>query len=285
MKTKFTTLAAAASLSAALAACGHSEINTVKATTVPQDSTHTYETALSNRTSCEKDSWRTFKDETNRTVVEYRCELKSGAALLAAFRQQKIADTQRDFQGYYHGLDQTTEQASHNPEAAEKELADAQNKLAQLQSQTDTAKSNAAASGDPGALRQTMVNQDDVVAAQRVVEQAQQHLDDAKTTLASLPQERARFEQQEKDAIAQIDKAYGGVTGASEVFQWYVRDSEVAPAWVGVELTKQDGSTVRQDRGWQQTLWDLLNHRGDDHVHAVLNVPDNIAAGQQPSAS
>ncbi|CAB4051019.1 hypothetical protein LMG9964_04687 [Paraburkholderia phenoliruptrix] len=272
-------------LSLALSGCGRSEIDTVKATAVPQDATHTYDTALSNRSSCKKDEWHSFKDETNRTVVEYRCELKSGAALLAAFRQQKIADTQRDFQGFYHGLDQTTEQASHNPEAAEKELADAQSKLAQLQSQTDTAKSNATASGDPGALRQAMVNQDDVAAAQRAVEQAQQHLDDAKTTLTGLPQERARFEQQEKDALAQIEKTYGGVTRASEVFQWHVRDNEVVPAWVGVELTKQDGSTVRQDRGWQQTLRDLLNHRGDDHVHAVLNVPDNIAAGQQPSAS
>lgn len=278
-------LALAAVLSLALSGCGRSEIDTVKATAAPQDATHTYGTALSNRDSCDKDSWRTFKDDTNRTVVEYRCELKNGAALLAAFRQQKIADTQRDFQAYYHGVDQTTEQASHNPEAAEKELADAQNKLAQLQSQTDKAKSNATASGDPGALRQAMVNQDDVAAAQRAVEQAQQHLDDAKTTLAGLPQERARFEQQEKDALAQIDKTYGCVTRASEVFQWHVRDNEVVPAWVGVELTKQDGSTVLQDRGWQQTLWDLLNHRGDDHVHAVLNVPDNIAAGQQPSAS
>lgn len=41
MKTKFTRLALAAFLSLALAGCGHSEVNTVKAATVPQDSTHT----------------------------------------------------------------------------------------------------------------------------------------------------------------------------------------------------------------------------------------------------
>lgn len=285
MNMKFTTFAMAAILSLALAGCGHSEVDTVKTATIPQDSTHTYETALSNRDSCEKDSWRTIEDDTNRTVVEYRCELKNGAALLAALRQQKIIDTQHDFQGYYRSLDQTTEQASHNPEVAEKELADAQSKLAQLQSQANTAKSDAIASGDPGALRQAMVNQDDVATAQRAVEQAQQHLDDAKNTLAGLPQERARFEQEEKDALAQIDKTYGSVTGASEVFQWFVQDTEVVPAWSGVELTKQDGSTVRQDRSWKQTMWDLLNHRGDDHVHAVLNIPDNIVPGQQPSAS
>jgi hypothetical protein len=274
MKTKLTRLALAAFLSATLAGCGHSEIDTVKAAIVPQDSTHTYETALSNRDSCEKDSWRTFKDDTNRTVVEYRCDLKNGAALLAAFRQQKIADTQHDFQGYSNGLDQTAGSIQ-NPEQLEKQLADAQNQLAQLQA-------NGAPSAEtPEALKQGIVNRERAMeAVQSAVERAQRELDDARSNQTGVQQERARFQQQEKDALAQIDRTYGGVTGASEVFQWYVRDSDVVPAWVGVELTKQDGSTMRQDRGWQQTLGDLLNHRGDDHVHTVLNVPDNIVLGQ-----
>lgn len=273
---KFISFASMAVLSLALTACGHSEIDTVKATTVPQDSTHTYETALSNRASCEKDSWRTFKDDTNRMVVEYRCELKNGAALLAAFRQQKISDTQHDFQGYYHGLDQTAESIrQQNPEALEKQLADAQSQLDQLQA-------NGATPADtPEALKQGIVNRDGAMeAAQSAVERAQRELDDARSNQTGVQQERVRFEQAEKDALAQIDRTYGGVTEASEVFQWYVTDDEVVPAWAGVELTKQGGSTARQDRGWQQTMWDLLNHRGDDHVHAVLNVPDNIVPGQ-----
>lgn len=278
MNMKFTTLASAALLSLALAGCGHSEVDTVKAATVPQDSTHTYETALSNRDSCEKDSWRTFKDDTNRTVVEYRCELKSGAALLAAFRQQKISDTQHDFQGYFNGLDRTAGSIQ-NPEQLETQLADAQSQLAQLQA-------NRAPSADtPEALKQGIVNSASAMeVAQSAVERAQRGLDDARSNQTGVQQERSRFEQQEKETLAQIDKTYGSVTQTSEVFQWYVRDSDVVPAWVGVELTKQDGSTVRQDRGWQQTLWNLLHHRGDDHVHAVLNVPDDIVAGQQPSA-
>ncbi len=275
MNTTFTTLASAACLSAALAGCGHSEIDTVKAAIVPQDSTHTYETALSNRASCEKDSWRSFKDDANRTVVEYRCELKNGEALLAAFRQQKIADTQHDFQGYLNGLDQTAANIQ-NPEALEKQLADAQSQLAQLQAH------GAPLADTPEALKQGIVNHSsEMEAAQSAVERAQRELDDARSNQTGVQQERVRFEQQEKDALVQIDKTYGGVTQASEVFQWYVRDTEVVPAWVGVELTKQDGSTARQDRGWQQTLWDLLNHRGDDHVHAVLNLPDGIVAGRQ----
>lgn len=278
---KSTSLALAAILSLALAGCGHSEIDTVKAAAVPQDATHTYETALSNRTSCEKDEWRSFKDDTNRTVVEYRCDLKDGAALIAALREQKISDTQHDFQGYLQGLDRTAESiGQRNPELLEKQLADAQSQLAQLQANNATPHADS-----PEALRQTIDNRESAMqAAQSAAARAQRELNDARNDKAGVQQERDRFEQQEKDALAQIEKEYGGITKATEVFQWYVRDDDVVPAWSGVELTKQDGSTSRQDRNWQQTMWDLLNHRGDDHVHAVLGVPDNIVPGQQPSS-
>ncbi|MET3217392.1 UNVERIFIED_ORG: hypothetical protein ABIC48_005176 [Burkholderia territorii] len=279
MNMKSMPLALAAILSFALSGCGRSEIDTVKATAVPQDATHTYDTALSNRDSCEKDSWRTFKDDTNRSVVEYRCELKNGAAVLAAFRQQKIADTQRDFQGYLRGLDQTAGSIQ-NPEKLERQLAQAQSHLAQLQAD------GTPSADTPEALKQGLVNRSsEMEVAQSAVERAQRELDDARSNQTGVQQERARFERQEQEALAQIDKRYGGVTAASEVFRWYVRDAEVVPAWVGVELTKEDGSIARQDRGWQQTLWDLLNHRGDDHVRSVLNVPDNTVLGQLPSAS
>ncbi|VVE41803.1 hypothetical protein [Pandoraea cepalis] len=269
---------ATAVISVELAGCGHSEVDTVKAASVPQDPTHTYATALLNRESCEKDEWRSFKDDTNRVVVEYRCDLKSGAALLAAFRQQKIADTQHDFQGYYRGLDQTAESIrQQNPEALEKRLADAQSQLAQLQA----AQASAPAPANPEDLKQSLVNREGAMAAvQLSVERAQRELNDAKGGLAAVEHERIRFEQSEKDALAQIDKAYGGVTKATEVFQWFVRDNEVVPAWSGVALERQDGSAIRQDRNWNQTMWNLLRRRGDDHVHAVLNVQDSIVRSQ-----
>ncbi|UYR06893.1 hypothetical protein NQS38_00615 [Ralstonia pseudosolanacearum] len=275
-------LALATFLSLALAGCGHSEVNTVKAATVPQDATHTYDTALSNRSSCEKDEWRSFKDDTNRTVVEYRCDLKGGAELLAAFRQQRISDTQHDYQGYYRGLDQTAESIRQkNPDVLEKQLVDAQRQLAQLQV-------NGVPSGadTPEALKQAIVNRESAMqAAQSSVERAQRELDDARNNRTGVQQERERFEQQEKDALTQIDKAYGGVTKATEVFQWFVRDGEIVPAWSGVELTKQDGSTTRLDKNWTPTMRDLLSHRGEDHVHYALDVPDNIVPGQPPSAT
>lgn len=274
-------LALAAILSLALFGCGHSEIDTVKAATVPQDATHTYDTALSNRSSCEKDEWRSFKDDSNRTVVEYRCDLENGAALLAALRQQKITDTQHDYQGYLQGLDRTAESIRQkNPELLEKQFADAESQLAQLQANGAPSRADS-----PEALRQATVNRGSAMqAAQFAVERAQRELDDVRNDKAGVQQERARFEQQEKHALAQIDKQYGGITKATEVFQWFVRDDDVVPAWSGVELTKQDGNTARQDRNWRQTMWDLLNHRGDDHVRAVLGVPDNLVLGQQPSS-
>lgn len=274
-------LALAAILSLALFGCGHSEIDTVKAAAVPQDATHTYQTALSNRTSCEKDEWRSFKDDSNRTVVEYRCDLKDGAALLAALRQQKVSDTQHDFEGYFQGLDRTAESiGQRNPELLEKQLADAQSQLAQLQANNVPSRADS-----PEALKQATITRDSAMEeAQSAVERAQREVDDARNAQAGVQQERVRFEQEEKNALAQIDKTYGGITNATEVFQWFVRDDDVVPAWSGVELTKQDGSTARQDRNWQQTMWELLNRRSADHVHSVLGVPDNIAPGQQPSS-
>ncbi|MFV0920419.1 hypothetical protein ACI2TT_25505 [Ralstonia nicotianae] len=282
MNTKSIPLALVVTLTLALAGCGHSEVNAVKAATVPQDSTHTYDTALSNRSSCEKDEWRSFKDDANRTVVEYHCALKNGAALLAAFRQQKVSDTQHNYQDYYRGLDQTAESIRQkNPDVLQKQLADAQRQFAQLQA-------NGAPSGADTleALKQAIVNRESAMqAAQSSVERAQQELNDARDNQIGVQHERVRLAQEQKDALAQIDKAYGGVTKATEVFQWFVRNDEVVPAWSGVELAKQDGSTARLDRNWSQTMWDLLHHRGDDYVHAVLNVPDNIVPGQQPPAS
>ncbi|KIX65990.1 hypothetical protein [Burkholderia pseudomallei] len=273
--------ALAAILSLALFGCGHSEIDTVKAAAAPQDATHTYDTALSNRSSCEKDEWRSFKDDTNRTVVEYRCDLKDGAALLAALRQQKTNDTKHDYQRYYQGLDQTAESIRQkNPELLEKQLADAQSRLAQLQA------NNAPSRADtPEALKQaTVIGESAMEGAQSAVERAQRELDDARNAQAGAQQERIRFEKDEKDALAQIDKEYGGIIKATEVFQWFIRNDDVVPAWSGVELTKQDGNTARQDRSWKQAMSDLLSHRGDDHVRAVLGVPDNLVLGQQPSS-
>ena len=153
MNIKSMPLALAAILSLALTGCDHSEIDTVKAAAVPQDATHTYDTALSNRSSCEKDGWRSFKDDTNRTVVEYGCDLKDGAALLAAFRQQKINDTQRDFQGYLQGLDRTAGSiGKRNPELLERHLTDAQSQLAQLQGIGAPSRADS-----PEALRQATV--------------------------------------------------------------------------------------------------------------------------------
>lgn len=151
-------------------------------------------------------------------------------------------------------IDRTAERIRHkNPELLEKQLADARAQLAQLQAY-------AAPPRAAEALKQATVTRESAMeATPSAVEQAQQELDDARSDQTSVRQEREHFEQQEKDALVQIDNEYSGITKATEVFQSFVRDDEVVPAWSGVELTKQDGNTARRDRNWQQTMWDLLS--------------------------
>jgi chromosome segregation ATPase len=273
-------------LSIALAGCSHREIETTKAAIVPQDSTHTYETALSNRGSCEKEEWHASKDETNRMVVEYRCTLKNGPKLLAALREQKIREIQNDYQGYYRGLDQAVNDTKQSPEISNKLLSEAKETLAQAQA--DQARANASLGNDDPvhALRRAAVQSEmgSVASAKFSAERAQQHLnestEDLEKKLASLEGERARFEKEEKEALVQIDKMYDGIVKASEVFRWFVKDNEVVPASAGVEFEKLNGSVTHVNKDWKLTMRDLLHYRGDDHVRYVLNVSGNIVPGQ-----
>ncbi|MWL88593.1 hypothetical protein GA566_14290 [Cupriavidus sp. SW-Y-13] len=278
-------------LSLALTGCGQPEATAVKAATVPEDSTHTYETALSNRDSCAQDAWRTTNDDTGRLVVEYRCTMRNGPELLAALRQQKIRETRDEYQRYYRGLDQSIESTRQGPATWEKLLAEAKDKLARLETNGAQNHTHRADEDPAEALRRAAVNSEmgAGASAKFAVEQAQQHLTNAKANLekelASLQRERTRFERAEKDALAQIDKSYDGITKASEVFRWFVRDSHVVPAWSGVELLKQDGSVAHWNRDWKLTVRDLLHHRSEDHVRYVLNVPANVTLGQATTSS
>lgn len=293
MNMKSSILASMAVLSLALTGCGQPEATAVKATTVPEDPTHTYGTALSNRDSCATDAWRSFNDDTGRLVVEYRCTLKNGADLLSALRQQKIGETQDEYQKYYRGLDQSIESTKRGPATRERLLAEAQDKLAHLQANGNGAQNHTPMGDeDPAqALRRAAVNNEmgAGASAKFAVEQAQRLLTNAKANLvedlANLQRERARFERAEKDALSQIDKTYDGITKASEVFRWFVRDSHVVPAWSGVELMKQDGTVAHWNKDWKLTVRDLLHYRGEDHVRYVLSVPANITLGRPNMSS
>jgi hypothetical protein len=269
-----------------LAGCDSSEVNTVKEAMVPQDQTHTYETALSGRASCDSEKWRAFEDSSNRTAVEYRCELKNGTELLAGLRARKINETRREYQNYYSAMDQRIEEAKQGPAFLEKQVADMQEKLARAQAQ-DAKDNQSRGSEDPSAamMRARISNEMGAVGnARSSAERAQQRLDETKANLeqnlVSLQKEKERFQQSEKDILAGIEKTYGGVTKATEVFQWVVKGEEVFPSWAGVELQKQDDSIANLDKNWAMTIRDLLQYRSDDHVHYALNVPMDIVPGQ-----
>jgi len=273
-------------MSVLLAGCDSSEVSTVKEATVPQDQTHTYETALSNRASCESEKWKTFEDNSNRTAVEYRCVLKNATGLLAAMHARKIKETQSEFQNYYQAMDQRIEETRQRPALLEKEAAETQEKLAQTQAEEAKA-DQINGKGDPMyALRMAAIRKETgaVAGTQFSAERVQQSLSDAKANLekdiASLQQEKERFQKGEQDALAGIEKNYGNATEATEVFQWVVKDEKVFPSWSGVEIQKQDGSVINLDKNWDMTMRDLLRNRDEGHVHYALGIPDNVVSGE-----
>lgn len=273
----------------ALAGCGNSDVSAVKATVLPQDSTHTYDTALSKRKSCKDDSWEISTDEANRKVVSYQCAFKDGAELIEALRLQKLADVQKEYQVYYSGLASSLEQIKQGPESSRKFLVEAQAKLDQAMA--DYTKEMDDLKDDPiRAMRVAQVRNEmgPLASAKASASHAQQSLKDAEDNLdsrvASIQSERERFERSEKSAVEAINTTYEGTAKASEVFTWFVRDGNVTPAWSGVELTKNDGSVTKLQQNWPFTIRHLLQYRGEDHVRSALNVPANVIPGKPPAA-
>lgn len=269
-----------------LTGCDSSEVSIVKKMTVPQDQTHTYETALSNRATCETSEWRTFKDNANREAVEYLCVLKNGAELLAAKRAWQIKEIRSEFQNYYQAMDQRIEEAKQHPAFLEKRVVELQEKLAQAQAQEAQADKENGDNDPVRAMRRAAVRNEmgAVASAKFSAERTEQSLLDAKANmeenLASLQREKERFQEDEKNALARIEKSYGGVVKATEVFQWSVKGEEVFPAWSGVKLQKQDGAIISLNTNWGLTIRDLLHYRGDDHVRYALDIPGGVVLGQ-----
>jgi hypothetical protein len=294
MSLLLTKLRTATLMTILLAGCDSSDVTAVKKATVSKDQTHTYETALSGRASCDSEEWRTFKDDNNRTAVEYRCALKSAPELIAAMRVRKINEVNKDFQNYYQALDQRAEEIKQAPAFEARHAAEAKQKLAQTEA--DEAKANQQfAHEDPvSAMKRAAVRNEigSLASARFIAERSQQSANDAASNLernlASLQREKGRFEQDEKNALAAIEKSYGGITKATEILQWVVKGDEVFPSWAGVEFQKQDGTTIRVNKNWSMYMRDILHYRGDDHVRYALDVPGDVVPGQlnatEPSA-
>lgn len=284
MQQLFTKFRIAALVTMLLAGCNSSEIATVKKATVSGDKTHTYETALSGRASCDSEEWRTSKDDNNRDVVEYRCVLKGAPELTAAMRVRKTDEVNKEFQNYYQSFDQRIEEAKQAPAFEAKHAEEAQQKLAQAEAEDAKANQQFANEDPVYALRRAAVRNEKGSLASVIAQRSQQSANETATNLernlASLQDEKARFERSEKSALAEVEKSYGGVTKATEVLQWVVKSNEVFPGQVSVEFQKQDGTTVRVNKNWDMFMRDILHYRGEDHVHYALGMPGDVVPGK-----
>lgn len=265
-----------------LAGCGSSEITAVKKASVPEDQTHTYETALAGRASCESEEWRTFKDDSNRPAVEYRCVLKGAPELTAAMRARKIAETNKEFQNYYEALDQRIEEAKRSPAEEAGRAEQAQRELTQTEAEEASANQRFAHEDAVSAMKRAALRNEmgPLASARFAAERARQSADDAASNLernlASLQSEKERYEKSEKNVLGDIEKSYGSVTKATEIFRWVVKQDKVIPGWAGVELQKQDGTTIRVNKNWTMHMRDILHYRGGDHVRYALDIPGDL---------
>ncbi|WP_198118797.1 hypothetical protein [Massilia rhizosphaerae] len=273
-----------------LAGCGSSDIATVKNASLPDVQTHTYESALSGRASCESEEWRTFKDDSNRPSVEYRCVLKGAPALMASMRTRRINETNKEFQNYYQAFDQRIEEAKRSPAEEADRAKQAQQKLAQIEAEETKANQQFAHENPISAMRRAAIRNEmgSLASARSIAERSQAAASDTASNLernlASLRSEKERYERDEKNTLTEIERSFGNVTKVTQVFQWVVNDKKVFPNWAGIEIQKQDGATVRTSRNWTMTIRDLLHHRGDDHVHYALDIPADVTPGQFQTA-
>jgi len=274
-----------ATLFTLLAGCDSSDITTVKNATVPQDQTHTYDSALSGRASCASEEWRTFKDDSNRNAVEYRCVLKDAPELTAAMRVFQTKEINKEYQNYYQSLDQRAEEYRQAPAQQAALAAQAQAKLAAEEAQ-EAIENRRLAQQDPvAAMRRAAVRNEtgSFASAKAMAERTQQNTNDASANLqqhlTSVQAEKERFQKSEQSALAAVEKTYGDVAKATEIFQWVVKGDEAYPGWAGVEVEKKDGSKFNITKNWALTMQDLRRSRGDDHVHYVLNIPGKVLPG------
>lgn len=88
-----------------LTGCGNGAVSAVQESKFDQNPTFTTGQVLNNREVCESVSWRTIKDDRKRTVVEYRCDLKSSGELLRSTAKAFVESEDQSFTAYLANLD------------------------------------------------------------------------------------------------------------------------------------------------------------------------------------
>ena len=260
---------ATALLCALLAGCEDSEVGQVKAANDPVDATHTYGSALSDRAACKSTSWKTFKDSSNRTAVEYRCELNDAVSELNKVRDAQIEEINGYLKASNDNLGKAIEGAVGDAARYAKLVEE---KKAELQQIDEKSQAQTAGMDGPSALKARQVWDTSRAYVASELERYQAELDKANSgaNTASLEGSRQSYQQRYADDIANLHKKYDGVKSVTEVIQWVVKDKDVIPTYFGFEIDsaqgKQTSDKSSQFRGFLQQIG---QHRGQDYVAFV----------------
>ncbi|VVE52281.1 hypothetical protein PIN31009_04735 [Pandoraea iniqua] len=260
---------ATALLCALLTGCEDSEIGTVKAASYPGDQTHTYGSALSDRAVCKSTSWKTFKDASNRSAVEYRCELNDAVAALNKVRDAQIDDLNGYLKASNDNLSKAIEGTAGDADRYAKLLEE---KKAVVQQIDEKAQVQLAGMDGPSALKAKQVLDASRAYAVSEVERYQAELDKAKAggNAESLKASMQSYQDRVTTDIASLHAKYDGVKSVTEVIQWAVNDKTVVPTYFGFEIDSANGKqTVDKSSQFTGYLRQIVANRGQDYVTLV----------------
>lgn len=260
-----------ATLCALLAGCGSPEIDAVKKSGYPADPTHTYDTALSQRGACSHTSWKSSKDDSNRQVVEYRCELKNATTAVQAVRDSALAESNDLLQANYQAQTSQIEDLKRD-EAYQAQLI--QEKKAVLQKTEADLQQKQAMMDGPSWLRAKQVAEEYKDWDLQTITQAERRLEDL-TSGKAAEQLNQSFKSKTLSLQATIQathRKYDGVKSVTEVIRWIVKGQNVTPTYYGFEIDSELGqknSNQTDPLRFAFALRQIVLKRGEDYVTLI----------------
>lgn len=225
-----------------LAGCGSSAVSTVQESKYEQDPTFTMGQILNNREVCESVSWRTIKDDRNRTVVEYRCDLKSSGDLLRSTAKAYVAEEERSFTAYLAVLDANLQKKKDSLQRHKEDLAriegasSDQALMSALDLQTE------GMSPEVQALEIQRVKSERVASLSSLIDSGEREI---VSWEGAQSQNRSQLAA-EQEAKVRTAKALGQAKEVQEVYRWVI-DSDGNPVltYGGYEILADGGSTLQ----------------------------------------
>ena len=209
-----------------LAACGSSSISKVKSSQISNGQAFTVGQAFDNRKVCAATSWDTHKDERNREIVEYRCELKDAPTYLKAQTTEWLASNEQHYKDVVEGYDGKLQQMKAEVDETKARLAQAQ--------------ANKPSTADAQADFDSLIR-----GIQSQVDSGQAQLGDYTKTYDQFKREAAADRDQSNSFIG----GFAAVSKSEEVYQWTM-DPNGDPVLIygGYVLEDRSGKVIKEVR-------------------------------------